>query len=154
MSESKVYYEDYVIIVKYSAKLTCSEIELLAEFNSCWPVIGNTWQKSKNTSTKSTRMLRFWVHISQKYCIEYPNLTELALIFLSISPDTGPLERSYAKPAKICYKDRSNISSEVLQILFLLATLCVKDDKHLFKTARRILLKESGTNIYYSQGFI
>ena len=41
------HYEDYVITVKYPAKLNCSQIELLAEFNSCWPVIEKTWQEKK-----------------------------------------------------------------------------------------------------------
>ena len=96
LSESKLNYDDYVITAKYPAKLNCSEGELLAEFSSCWLAIGKMRQKYKDTSCKATRMLRFWVHIVEEYCIEYPYLTKLVLILLSISPGTGPLERSYA----------------------------------------------------------
>ena len=135
LSESKLHYEDYIITVKYPAKLCCSESELLAE-------IGKTWQKYKDTSPKSTRMLRFLVHIVEEYCIEYSNLTDLVLILLSISSGTGPLERSYTKLTKICYKDRCTISTEVLEVLYLLATLDVKNDEYLFKTACKILQKE------------
>ena len=133
LSEIKLHYEDYIITVKYPAKLCCSESELL---------VGKTWQKYKDTSPKSTRMLRFLVHIFEEYCIEYSNLTDLVLILLSISPGTGPLERSYAKLTKISYKDRCNISTEVLEFLYLLATLDVKNDEYLFKTACKILQKE------------
>ena len=55
--------------------------------------------------------VQFCVHIVEKYCTEYRNLTELGLVLLSISCGTGPLERSYAKLAKICCKGRCNISS-------------------------------------------
>ena len=83
-------------------------------------------------------MLRFWVHIIEQYTIEYPNFTDLALILSSITPGTGPLERSFAKLAKICYKDRCNISSDVLEVLYLLSILGVKNDEHLFEKARNI----------------
>ena len=68
-------------------------------------------------------MWQKWVHFVEVYCIEYSNLTDLILIFLSISPGTGPLETSYAKLAKICYKERCNIPADVLEILYLLAKL-------------------------------
>lgn len=144
LSESKLHYEDYIITVKYPAKLCCSESELLAEN-------GKAWQKYKDTSPKSTRMLTFLVHIVEKYCIEYSNLTDLVLILLSISPGTSPLERSYAKLTKICYKGRCNIWTEVLEVLYLLATLGVKT---CLKQHVKFFRKRSRTNIYYSKGFI
>ena len=71
LPESKLHHEDYVITVKYPAKLKCSVIELLAEFNFCWPVIKKMWQKCKDTSPKSNRLLRFWVCIVEENCTEY-----------------------------------------------------------------------------------
>ena len=56
--------------------------------------------------------------------------------FNSISPGTGPLEKSYAKPDKICYKCKS---VKVFEILYLLATLDEKNDEHLIETACKIL---------------
>ena len=56
--------------------------------------------------------------------------------FNSTSPGTGPLERSYAKPDKICYKCKS---AKVLEILYLVAKLDEENDEHLFETAYKIL---------------
>ena len=76
-----------------------SESELLAQFSSCWPVIGKMWQKYKDTSSKSTRMLGF--------CVTLLRNTALSI-------------------------------QKVLKILYLLATVGVKNDEHLFKTAHKI----------------
>ena len=64
------------------------------------------------------------------------------MIILSIIPGTGSLERNYAKLAKICYKERCNILVEVLEILYLLATLVLRNDEYLFKTAQKMFQKE------------
>ena len=56
------HYEDYVITVKYPAKLNCSQSELLAEFNSCWPVIGKTWQEKKTADPNLTAPVPALVH--------------------------------------------------------------------------------------------
>ena len=50
-------------------------------------------------------------HFHPNYMIQYPNIYEL-IAMLSVSPATGPLERSYAKLAKICYKDRNALHSK------------------------------------------
>ena len=59
----------------------------------------------------------------EEHCIEYPNLTDLLLILFSISPGTGPLERSFSPLAKMCYKDRGNTDAANLETLYLLKTL-------------------------------
>ena len=131
LPHSKLEYSDYTVTMKYPPKLNCTESELVSEFNSCWSVLGKTWLKFKDTNPQPTRMLRFWIHILEEYSIEYPNLADLVLILLSISPGTGPLERSFSTLAKICFKDRSSISVEVLEVLYLLSILNVSDDEQL-----------------------
>ena len=60
--------------------------------------------------------------------IQYPNIYEL-IAMLSVSPATGPLERSYAKLAKICYKDRNALQSKNIEILYLLAVLQIDNNE-------------------------
>ena len=83
---------------------------------------------------------RFWKKVLEEYSIDFPNICELILILLAISPGTGPLERSYSKLAKTCYKDRAKLSSDTLEVLYLLCTLQVKNhDDELVKKVRERL---------------
>ena len=84
----------------------------------------------------------FHFHILSNYEIQYPNLCELIVILLAISPSTGPLERSYSKLAKICYKDRNRISDVNLETLYLLAVLQI-DKEDFFPQVRKLLEKNS-----------
>ena len=117
LHELKEDFKDFHVSIKYPSKIKCSESELISEFNSIWPVTGKTWLKFKDTKSSSSVLQRFWTHILEEYSISYPNLADLILIIISISPGTGPLERRFCKPAKICYKDRGCISSTVLETL-------------------------------------
>ena len=75
--------------------------------------------------------------ILSNYEIQYPNLCEL-IVILAISPSTGPLERSYSKLAKICFKDRNRISDVNLETLYLLAVLEI-DEEDFFPQVRKLL---------------
>ena len=72
--------------------------------------------------------------------IQY-HICELIAIMLSVSPATGPLERSYAKLAKIFYKDRNTLHSKNIEILILLAVLHI-DNNEFFPKVREILENE------------
>ena len=67
--------------------------------------------------------------------IQYPNIYEL-IAMLSVSPATGPLERSYAKLAKICYKDRNVLQSKNIEILYLLAVLQIDNNEFFYQSKR------------------
>ena len=102
-------------------------------------MIGKTWLKFKDTKPSSSVSKGFST-ILEEHSISYPNLAALILIILAISPGSGPLERSFSKPAKICYKDRGCISSTVLETLYLLSTLSINEkDDGLFQKAREFL---------------
>ena len=116
LHELKEDFKDFHVSIKYPSKIKCSESELISEFNSIWPVIGKTWLKFKDTKPSSSVSKGFST-ILEEHSISYPNLAALILIILAISPGSGPLERSFSKPAKICYKDRGCISSTVLETL-------------------------------------
>ena len=67
------------------------------------------------------------------------------LILLAVAPNTSPLERSYSKLAKICYKDRSRLTTPNLEALFLLAVHEIHDEikDEIFEQARRIMENSS-----------
>ena len=56
-------------------------------------------------------------HILESYMISHPNLCELLQLLFSVSSSAGPLERSFKKLTKICYKDRNQRKSENMETL-------------------------------------
>lgn len=137
--DAKRDHHEYSILVKYPAKLDCTEDELVGEFNSMWSTTTKSWLKFKDSKPSSTRMRRFWVHIVLDYAIEYPNMCDLIMLLLAISPGTGPLERSFSK--FFCYKDRGNSKPQTLEILYLLSSMEIKEDDDKFMTKVRELLQ-------------
>jgi len=99
------------------------------------------WLKFKDSSPKLTITKRFLQHVVSEYAVEYPNICDLILILMAIASGTGSLERSFTKLSKMCYKDRSGISSDVLEVLYLLTTLSIKGNIELWKKTRAILQK-------------
>ena len=48
--------EDYTITLKYLPKLQCTEKDLIAEFQSLWPILNKTWlMKFRDSKPKSTQ---------------------------------------------------------------------------------------------------
>ena len=73
----------------------------------------------------------------EQYAYLATEFFELINIVVSISPETGPLERSYSKLEKICKKDRNNLGARSVQNLWLLAIYQLKDDEILFDGVRK-----------------
>ena len=141
--ELKEDFKDFHVSIKYLSKIKWSDSEFISDFSSVWPVIGKTWLKFKDTKPSSSVSKCFWTHILEEHSISYPNLTDLILIILTISPGTGPLERNFCKLAKICYNDRGCISSTVLETLYLLSTLSINEkDDAIFQKTREFLQKK------------
>ena len=124
--DAKGDLHEFTIRIKYPPKLECSEETLVGEFNSLWSSVTKKWIYFKTTKPESTRMKRFWTEIISQYAIDYPNICDLLLLLLSVSPGTGPVERSFSKLAKICYKDRGNMLPSTLQNLYLLSSMGIK----------------------------
>jgi hypothetical protein len=116
----------------------------VTEFNSLWPAISKAWLTFKNSKPSSNRMRRFWVHIVEEHSIQYPNLSDLILLLLAITPGTGPLERSFSPLAKICYKDRGNTEAQNLETLYMFKTLNVVGDKDNWFAKTRQELQKKG----------
>ena len=140
--DAKGDLHEYSITVKYPPKLQCSEDNLVAEFNSILPTMSKCWVKFKDSKPAATRMRRFWVMIASENAIEYPNFCDLIILLLAISPGTGPVERSFSKLAKICYKDRGNSKGSTLEILYLLSCLEIKEDDDEFCNEVKKLLQK------------
>ena len=122
--------------IKYTPKLQCSKEVIVQEFKSVWPQFNRIWPKYRADKKKGCR--DFFYHILSTYEIGYPNLCELIVILLAFSPSTGPLERSYSKLGKICYKDRNRLSDINIETLYLLAVLQI-NDKDIFPRIRELL---------------
>ena len=141
--EARESLEEYSINLKYPAKLNCTEQELLTEFNSIWPVITRAWVKLKDSKPEATRIRRFWTKIIEENSIDYPNMADLVLLLLSISPGTGPLERSFSKLAKICYKDRGCMKPETIECLYMICSMGIKEgDTEFLKKVAEWLQKD------------
>ena len=135
-------FKDYTIMVVYPPKFSCTENELVTEFKSLWPEVNRKWISFKESKPAVSLIKRFWDDIVGDYAIDYPNVCNLLLVLFSISPGTGPIERSFSKLAKICYKDRSNMKSSTLENLYLLSAMNIDgDDEKFCKHARDYLQK-------------
>lgn len=134
--------DDFNITITYQRKIKCTEEELLNEFKSLWPTLSKVWLQIKDTKPQPNRIKRFWTKIVEEHAIEYPNLADLIILLLSISPGTGPVERSFSQLAKICYKDRNSMAEDTIEHLFLLAVMKVdEDDDQFISHARKVMQK-------------
>ena len=73
----------------------------------------------------------------EQYAYLATEFFELINIVETLSPGTGPLERSYSKLEKICITDRNNLGARSIQNLWLLAIYQLKDDEVLFNGVRK-----------------
>ena len=69
--------------------------------------------------------------MAQVYSFFHINDLTLMFVFL-FTPGTGPLERSFSKLAKICYKDRNRLLLKNLELAYLLSCLNITADNALF----------------------
>jgi len=80
---------------------------------------------------------RFWKHVLSFYSISHSNLCKLVQIVFSIASNTGPLERSHSKLAKLCYKDRNKLSTSHMSSHYILSVL--KDFAFNYTTTRELM---------------
>ena len=115
------FWDEYVISIKYPKKIDCTTDELLKEMRNIWPACNKVWLKFRDD--KKDGNYKFWQHMCSLYTVSHPNVCSLLNIILTISPNTGPLERSYSKLAKLCYKDRNKLTTEHMEVQYLLSQL-------------------------------
>ena len=124
------------VTITYKAKLSCSADELVSQFKTMWPMMNKEWVAwKKKKGHPNTR--EFWKHMLEQYGYLASDLFELINILMSISPGTGPLERSYSKLEEICKKNRNQLAAASIQNLWLLAIFNLQDDDALFDGVRK-----------------
>lgn len=121
ISEENEYWHDYSISISYPPKIECNSETICNEFKNLWPVCNKHWRCFMKDKAEGNR--NFWKMMVSQHYITHPNLMQLVEILFAMAPATGPLERSYAKLAKICYKDRNKLLPEHLEPLYLLGIL-------------------------------
>ena len=114
-------WNEYQIMLKYPAKIECSEATIIAEFQNLWPVYNHLWPRFNNDPITANMMMT--MYILDNYMITHPNLCTLLQIFLVVAPITGLLERSYTQLAKLCNKDRNQLKVENIESLCILSAL-------------------------------
>ena len=130
------FFSTWTVTIKYEPTITCSEEEFISELEKLWPVFNRNWGRFKDI--KTTAIQKFYYYIIDNYMINYPNVCEMLLILMGAAPNTSPLERSYSKLTKICYKDRNRLGKVNLEALYLLAVHNISDDikEEIFESAR------------------
>lgn len=104
----------------------------MSEFKSMWPIITKKWLNFKDSKPVACRLRRFWKEIVEENAVDFDNVCDLVLLLLSISPGTGPIERSFSKLAKICYKDRNSLTPSNLESVYMLATMAINEKDEAF----------------------
>ena len=121
VKEEDDYWGGYQISIKYPKKIDCTPENLVSEMRSLWPACNKIWPEF--CGNKKSGNLEFWQKMLSLYFVTHPNICNLVKILKSISPGTGPLERSYSKLAKLCYKDRNKLLSENIEVQYLISQL-------------------------------
>ena len=112
-------WKDYNISLLHKRKLNCSEKEKTHQFQNLWPIF-NKVQPQYQECIKDQH-INFLNHILSNYTITHPDVCDLLRILITIAPSTSPLEQSFSKLSKICFKDRNNLLTKNLETLYLLA---------------------------------
>ena len=114
-------WNEHQIMLKYPAKIECSESTLIGEFRNLWSV-HNHLRPRFNYDPKIANMM-MTMHILDNYMITHPNLCTLLQILLAVAPTTEPLEISHSQLAKLCYKYRNRLKAENIESLYILSAL-------------------------------
>ena len=160
MNLAEMYYKDYThsvvagedddafwvecnISVKYPAKISGSFDEILFEFKNLCPTCNRKWGKYSKDLKEGN--FCFWKHTLSFYSISHPNLCKLAQIVVSVAGNTGPLERSYSRLAKLWYKDCNKLSTSHISTQYILSVL--KDFAFNYASARELMESSLVINI-------
>ena len=98
-------------------------------------VIKNRWQKYGKDLKDGN--ISFWKHMLSLYAISHQNICKLVEIIFSIADNTGPLERSYSRLAKLWPKDRNKLSTPHMETQYIIGIL--KDWDFDYETPRKIM---------------
>ena len=141
--DDDAFWVEYNISVKYPSKISGTVDEILSEFKNLHPMCNRKWGEYSKDLKEGN--FRFRKHILSFYPISHRNLCKLVQIVFSVAGNTGPLERSYSRLAKMCYKDRNKLSTSHKSIQYILSLL--KGFAFNFTSARELMESSLVINI-------
>ena len=118
--------------INYTARLNCSEEELVSQFNSGYEKLSSlarehpTDQEAARNGGISVKLTQHdqyqkFIKVMDMQC---PQLCDLIVIMISVPPNSGWVERAYSYLEQICMKKRNRMNIEKpLKELFFLALL-------------------------------
>ena len=133
--DDDAFWVEYNISVKYPAKISGSVDEILSQFKNLYPICNRKWGEYSKDLKEGN--FRFWKHILSFYSISHPDLCKLVQIVFSVSGNAGPLERSYSRLAKLCYKDRNKLSTSHMSTQYIHSVL--KDFAFNYSSAKELM---------------
>ena len=129
------FWVEYNIYVKYPAIISGSVGEILSEFKNLYPICNRKWGEYSKDLKEGN--FCFWKHILLFYSISHRKLCKLVQIMFSVAGNTGPLERSYSRLAKLCYKDHNKLNTSHMSTQYILSGL--KDFAFNYTSARELM---------------
>ena len=109
----------------------------ITEFKNFYPICNQKQVAGEYGKDLKDGNISFWKHLLSLYAISYPNICKLVEIIFSIAGNTGPLERSYSRLAKLCPKDRNKLSTPPMETQYIIGI--VKDWDFDYESVRKIM---------------
>ena len=103
--------------------LDISEEVVITEFKKFYPIFNQKWVSGEYEKDLKDGDISFCKHLLSLYAIFHPNICKLVEIIFSIAGNTGPLERSYSRLAKLCPKDRNKLSTPPMETQYIIGIL-------------------------------
>ena len=141
--DDDVFWVEYNISVKYPTKISRSVDEILSELKNLYPICNRKW--GEYSKDLKERNFCFCKHILSFYSISYPNHCKLVQIVFSVIGNMGPLERSYSRLAKFCYKDCNKLSTSRMSTQYIIILL--KDFAFNYTSVRELMESSLVINI-------
>ena len=92
-----------------------------------YPICNKKWVTGEYGKYLKDGNITLWKHMLSLYAISHPNICKLVKIIFSIAGNTGPLERSYSRLAKLCPKDRNKLSTSPMETQYIIGILKDRD---------------------------
>ena len=112
-------WKDYIISLLHKRKLNCSQKDITHQFQNLWPIFNKVWPQYQKCI--KDQHINFLHHVFSNYTIIHPDVCDLLRNLITTASSTSPLEQSFSKFSKICFKDRNNLLTKNLETLHILA---------------------------------
>ena len=110
-------WKDYYISLLHKRKLNYSQKEITHQFQNLWPIFNEVWPQYRECI--KDQHINFLNHILSNYTITHLDVCNL-LILITIAPSTSPLQQTFSKISKICFKDRNNLLTKTWKLCIFL----------------------------------